>query len=77
MFVFDWASYMQIELKPGEDKNQKIINLLITNQQYYHGCIIYVNNENAAIFLKKKLDSDTKMNTKIVNQAKDAQLFWP
>ena len=72
MFVFDWASYMQIELKPGEDKNQKIINLLITNQQYYHGCIIYVNNENAANVLKNKLDNYSNMNTMIVNQAKGA-----
>jgi regulator of RNase E activity RraB len=59
VFVFDWASYMQIELKSGEDKTQKIRDLLSAYQKYYHGCIIYVNNENAAKVLKKKIDDDT------------------
>ena len=75
-FVLDWASYMQIELRSGEDKDKKIIDLLSVNQQYYHGCIIYANYDIAANALKKKLDSETNMNTKIINQAKDAQLFW-
>ena len=32
MFVFGWASYMQIELTPSEPKTQKIRDLLIGNQ---------------------------------------------
>ena len=72
MFVFDWASYMQIELKLSEDKNQKIIDLLNANQKCYHGCIIYVNSEYAAYLLKRKLDNKTNMTTKIVNQVKVA-----
>jgi hypothetical protein len=67
---------MQIELTQGEDKIQKIMDLLSANQQYYHGCIIYINNEIAANTLKKKLDSNTKMNTKIINHVKGAELFW-
>jgi hypothetical protein len=32
VFVFGWASYMQIELTPREPKTQKIKDLLIGNQ---------------------------------------------
>ena len=77
MFVFDWASYMQIELKTGEYKTPKIIELLNVNEKYYHGCIIYVNSESIADALKKKLDNDTQMNTKVINNVKGAELFWP
>ena len=77
MFVFDWASYMQIELKLSEDKNQKIIDLLNANQKFYRRCIIYVAYDYAANALKKKLDTDTHMNTKIINNVKGAELFWP
>jgi predicted Zn-dependent peptidase len=70
-------NYACVYKRIGEDKNQKIIDLINAHQKFYRRCIIYVSYDYAADALKKKLDNDTQMKTKIINNVKGPEIFWP